>query len=195
MNEKFAFKLGSNKEKAYGSVTCMDISDEHHLLAAGFENGHICLWDLKEKKLIKTMTEVHKATVLSVRIWKSSPINFISSDSSGNIQLTEAESFVMYLNVKSKLLFKKSAGFVTCMDALNRYEWSHDILSEDMLNQVVIAMSSMAIVFICCVDPNAEIMFKLPRQHYIKENALSSVAWGVRAIVVHPMRARGFTCS
>ena len=177
--EKLLHKFGTSKEKGFGAVTCMDISLDNSLLVAGYDSGTIAVWDINEKKCLKYITDIHKTTMLSIKIWKTAPLWFITSDASGTVYMVELEKLVLYYNLKTQALFKKSAGPATNMSVLNRHAWAYQVIDDpEILNNTYVALASNVVVNVVCVEPNVEIVFKFPRPPYIKENSIPTIAWG-----------------
>lgn len=171
-------KFGSTKERSFGSVTCIDVSFACNMLVAGHENGAISIWDIKEKKHIKHITDIHKDAVLSLKIWRTANLSIISSDAEGNINSTEIEKIMIYYNVKTKSLFKKSAGNVTSITVLNRHYWCSQLLSSQILQQTYVVIGSSIAVMIFCIDPTTEIVYRLLRPPHVRDNTVPSVTWG-----------------
>jgi vacuolar protein sorting-associated protein 8 len=54
---------GVTKKTIYGPVTCLAFSPDHNQIVAGYQNGFICLWDVKKKVLLKEISPVNDPAI------------------------------------------------------------------------------------------------------------------------------------
>ena len=90
----------------FGAVTALDISQDEQLAIAGYHNGQVGLWDLKNGNSLRVSNAIHSAAVLSVRFWKA-PNNrlcAVTSDSKGNICLVEYAKSLFSMNIQHRTL-------------------------------------------------------------------------------------------
>ena len=147
------------------------------MIVAGYVSGATAVWDVKEKKQLKHMTDL-KAPVLSVKIWTSNPLNFISSDVLGNILTTKVTKITLMYKTQSSTLFTKSAGCATSIDILNNNAWCAQILGGEILKQTFVAIGSNSVVMICSIHPVLEVVHKFLRPSHIIDDSIPSLSWG-----------------
>ena len=170
------------------SVTSMDIFSQKNLLACGYYNGLVEIWDLKnkvcKKKLEKNLTE-HKGQILAVKFLNGSGkiIEVISSDSFGLVNIS---------TLTEKLLtFKRNAEFNAEVNPLIDYYqpiFAIEILkfTEEekkmpfLKNNIEIAgFACYDYVLLYQISPTLLELYKFIRPPYFKDFHLANISFGL----------------
>ena len=178
--EKVQFKFTTTKEKEFGSVTSIDTSADMGYLLAGYESGAIAVWEIKERKLVKTLLDVSKNPIIKLKVSKSNPLTFASIDGVGNINITQLDKLMVYYHPKTKALFPTSIGNATSISVLNRYPWSYGILNHENLIQTMTAIGTHTQVIIAYIDQHLEPtkICTFPRPPEVEEGSFPWLDWG-----------------
>ena len=170
------------------SVTSMDILSQKNLLACGYYNGLVEIWDLKnrvcKKKLEKNLTE-HKGQILAVKFLNGfgKAIEVISSDSFGLVNIS---------TLTEKLLtFRRNAEFNAEVNPLIDYYqpiFAIEILkfTEEekkmpfLKNNIEIAgFACYDYVLIYQISPTLVELYKFVRPPYFKDFHLANISFGL----------------
>ena len=176
------------KEDRNNSVTSMDILSSKNLLACGYYNGIIEVWDLKNKKCRKKLmpsTSKHKSQILAVKFLNGNAkmIELITSDCSGlvnNIILTESILKFMKnteLNVEINNLIKYSQPiFVVEILKFTDEEKKMPFLKK---NIEIVGFACYDYVFIYQVNPDLKELLKFTRPTYFKSYNIADISFGM----------------
>ena len=188
LNSKPDDNIDESEKGENKSVTSMDILSNKNLLACGYYNGVVEVWDLKNKvcrkKLEKSLTE-HKGQILAVKFLNGNnkTMELITSDSAGLVN-------IVYLTEKI-LTFKKNAEFNAEVNPL--IDYSQPIFVVETLKfteeekKMPFLKNNIEIVGFACYDyvliyqlnPNLIELYKFPRPSYFKDFHMANISFGL----------------
>ena len=188
LNSKPDENSSESIENENTSVTSMDILPHKNLLACGYYNGLVEIWDLKnkvcKKKLDKNMTE-HKGQILAVKFLNGNnkTVEVISSDSAGLVKIT---------NLTEKLLtFRRNAEFNAECNTL--IDYSQPIFVVEILkfteeekkmpflknNIEIVGFACYDYVLIYQINPTLIELYKFTRPPYFKDFHMANISFGI----------------
>ena len=174
-----------NEENA--SVTSMDIFPSKNLLACGYYNGIVEVWDLENKKCRKKLlpsTTLHKSQILAVKFLNGTPkmTELITSDCSGLVNIIElTEGLFSFgknaqMNANINVLIDYSQPiFVVEMLKFTEEEKKMPFLKK---NIEIIGFACYDYVFIYQINPELVELFKFTRPDYFKDYYIANISFG-----------------
>lgn len=175
------FKLGDTKESTYGSVTAMDYEENSKYLVSGYESGKLVVFDTTKRNAIKVFDKAHEAAVIAIEIVSVEPLQYLSVDTAGVVQLNELERMMMIYNQQSYCIFSQSSGlnFVQ-LDILNHRYPNFMKINKQGEPELIIAYSATQQIVITTLEPitkTKRVLLKYPRPPIVYEGAIPHVIW------------------
>ena len=170
------------------SVTSMDILSQKNLLACGYYNGLVEIWDLKnrvcKKKLEKNLTE-HKGQILAVKFLNGfgKTIDVISSDSFGLVNITTLTEklFTFIRNAEFNAEVNPLIDYHQPIFAIEILKFTEEEKKMPFLkNNVEIAgFACYDYVLIYQISPTLLELYKFIRPPYFKDFHLANISFGL----------------
>lgn len=154
-------KVLTHKDVYGKKVTAIDLNKQGTHLIVGYENGTLALWDLQKATLIKT-SSFHVSQVLNVKFVRSTKILTISSDTAGEIYVTEFSKSLLGMSANNNLLCRSR-----CAASLSINE-----------NNGTVAIAGAAGVLLATVEPNARIVWEYRSNIAPSKKCLPYTDWG-----------------
>ena len=175
--------ISYNNENENISVTSMDILSNKNLLACGYYNGIVEVWDLENKKCKKKLTNSstgHKSQILAVKFLNgnSKMVELISSDCSGLVNITKlTESLFKIIKAEVEPLIEYSQPiFVVEMLKFTEEEKKMPFLKK---NIEIVGFACYDYVFIYQINPDLVELFKFVRPGYFSEYYIANISFGI----------------
>ena len=180
--------ISQNKEeKKNVSVTSMDILPSKNVLACGYYNGVVEIWDLNEAKLRKRLLpsfSKHRSEILALKFLNGNTkaMELISSDCSGLVNITSL--------TEGLFKFKKNSELNADINVLIDYEQPIFVLEilkfteeEKKMtflkkNIDIIGFACYDYVFIYQINPQLMELFKFQRPDYFKDYYIPNISFG-----------------
>jgi len=177
----------NNDEKKNVSVTSMDILPDRNVLACGYYNGLVEIWDLKEKylkkKLLPSLSK-HMSEILALKFLNGNTkaLELISSDCSGLVNITTLTEGIFK--------FKKNTELNANINILINYEQPIFVLeilkfTEEekkmafLKNNIdIIGFACYDYVYIYQIHPQLMELFKFQRPEYFKDYYIPNISFG-----------------
>ena len=167
------------------SVVCMDISDNLTVLAVGYLNGYVALWDISSGKCKRLITDAHaNSSIIAIKFLRAENkyYEIISSDLKGRVNKIAISEGFFITNVDIiKVMEYKIPIFLVEILKLTAEEKKKYYDKKD--NPVIIAFGCLEYVLIYLLEPETKKLFMLERPKYFnKENnryPIPDVSYGV----------------
>ena len=180
---------GINNETSENiSVTSMDILSQKNLLACGYYNGLVEIWDLKnrvcKKKLEQNLTE-HKGQILAVKFLNGfgKTIEVISSDSFGLVNITTLTEklFTFIRNAEFNAEVNPLIDYYQPIFAIEILKFTEEEKKMPFLkNNIEIAgFACYDYVLIYQISPTLLELYKFVRPPYFKDFHLANISFGL----------------
>lgn len=176
------------KKGENNSVTSMDILDSKNLLACGYYNGIVEVWDLKNKKIRKKIlpsVSNHNSPILVVKFLNGNAkmMELISSDCSGLVNIITLTEKIFTLaknaefNAEVNVLIKYSQPiFVVEMLKFNEEERKMPFLKK---NIEIVGFACYDYVFIYQINPDLRELIKFEKPKYFTNNNIADISFGI----------------
>ncbi len=173
------FKSISNKELAGHRVTSIDVSRDKKHLVAGYDNGSLMLWDLVKSSLLKTAMNIHRAAIITVKFIKGESTRTISSDTKGEVYVTEFADHVFGMSASQSQVCKGH-----CVFALNPLfpTLPPDPKKEGIFKYSPVAMGDMGGVQVAAMEPSVKVVWEYRYPAQKTDRVLPYVDWGRGAL-------------
>ncbi|CAG9310317.1 unnamed protein product [Blepharisma stoltei] len=172
-HEGTELKPMKTKSKAFGSVTCIDISPNEQWVISGYQLGQVALWDPITGNCIKASNTVHSSAVLSIKFWHPHKCCVISSDANGKVMLSEYAVSFMSITLNTKILISGNNGICISLEPLFPYEkWPHPCDSALMT-----AIGSTESVQIYSLEPELKCLFEYSKPNNVQLGVFPCLTW------------------
>ena len=171
------------------SVTSMDILSEKDLLACGYYNGIIEIWDLKNRKCRKKLlpsASNHNSQILAIKFLNGDEkmMEVISSDCNGIVNITALTEKIFKfknteLNAEVNELIKYSQPiFVVEILKFTKEEKKMPFLRKKQ-NIEIVGFACYDYVFIYQINPTLIELFKFTRPKYFLDYNIADISFGI----------------
>ena len=160
------------KQKNFGSVTCVDVSDDEQWAAAGYFGGQVSLWDLRSGNCVKSSGNLFSQPIVSCRFWKHNKNNIIAADLTGKVSTIEYGKSFLTTNINSNTVLTGEAGQVISIQPLfSDSNWPHPT---DSSSVVVMACVDRILLFL--LEPDFTILMGIERPEEVEEGFLPDIS-------------------
>ena len=178
----------SKKKDNNVSVTSMDILNNKNLLACGYYNGIVEIWDLKNKKCKKKLlpsASNHQSQILAVKFLNGNEkmMELISSDCSGLVNITMLTEKIFKLSKNAELNAEVNSLieyfqpiFVVEILKFTEEEKKMPFLKK---NIEIVGFACYDYVFIYQINPDLLELFKFTRPTYFKYYNIADISFGI----------------
>ena len=170
----------------------MDLSQKDESLVCGYDNGSIVLWGLTRTEHFKTITCPDKIPILSIKFWKETKNNLITSNTKGIVSLFKVEYSFFQWSVDKKLLLDLSESDKTeyridksgSSGSLPDGVFSIQVLKKELLKShplgkyTIVALGSMKTVIIITLEPIISSVYRYNRPTGLPDLTIPSLSWG-----------------
>lgn len=104
----------------YGPITAIDLSRSgNDWLVAGYQNGHIVLYDVMEPKPLKAITDSHSSPIVALK-FTNSGTGFLSVDVKGVVNQFNMSKVLMMWVCEAVSVLNGSAGRILALEVLHK---------------------------------------------------------------------------
>lgn len=148
-----------SQDKDQGSVSALCFNYDATRLLVGYARGHILMYDVKNGKLLRTMTDVHApgTAVLHVK-FTDNPNLALCSDSGGSVFELTFKRTMGVRGCSSKCLFSGSRGEVCSIEPL----LLESVSSHPLHGTVLVAMATLSKIIVVSIRPRMKVLFTYP---------------------------------
>lgn len=148
-----------SQDKDQGSVSALCFNYDVTRLLVGYARGHILMYDIKNGKLLRTMTDVHApgTAVLHVK-FTDNPNLALCSDSGGSVFELTFKRTMGVRGCSSKCLFSGSRGEVCTIEPL----LLDSVQGHPLQGTVLVAMATLSKIIVVSIRPRMKVLFTFP---------------------------------
>jgi hypothetical protein len=160
------------KQKNFGSVASVDVSDDEQWAAAGYYGGQVSLWDLRSGNCVKSSGNLFGYAVVSCKFWKHNKNNIIAADLSGKVATIEYGKSFLSTQISSNTILTGEAGQVISIQPLfSDPNWPHPTDSS-----IVVVMACVDRILLYSLEPDFTILMGIERPEEVSEGFLPSIS-------------------
>jgi WD40 repeat protein len=165
----------------HGPVLSLDISSDSEWIVCGHQGGQLVVWDIAQRKPIKSLTDEHQNPIVLVRFLKTKD-RFISVDTAGVVNYTTITRILLVYTASTQCILSGVQGQVFSVAVLLPGSIPHPI---DSLELVALCTALKTIV-VSFQSDKVKIVHQIPRPEGVREETLPHVAW--RRVVIRETR-------